>query len=78
MARQVTTRDRLRYRFDATLSRGTIGVIAWLGAITVVVVLIGGIAVWLLGIRTDGEKPTGLIEGLWANLVIQLGNPEGS
>lgn len=78
MARQVTTRDRLRYRFDATLSRGTIGVIGWLGAITVVVVLIGGIAVWLLGIRTDGEKPTGLIEGLWANLVIQLGNPEGS
>ena len=78
MARQVTTRDRLRYRFDATLSRGTIGVIAWLGALTVVVVLIGGIAVWLLGIRTDGEKPTGLIEGLWANLVIQLGNPEGS
>ena len=78
MARQVTIRDRLRYRFDATLSRGTIGVIAWLGAITVVVVLIGGIAVWLLGIRTDGEKPTGFIEGLWTNLVIQLGNPEGS
>ena len=46
MARQVTTRDRLRYRFDATLSRGTIGVIAWLGAITVVVVLIG--AFWLM------------------------------
>ena len=31
MTRPVTTRDRLRYRFDATLSRGTIGVIAWLG-----------------------------------------------
>ena len=69
MARQVTPRDRLRYRFDATLSRGTIGVIAWLGALTVVVVLIAGIAVWLLGIRTGGEERTGFIEGIWLNLM---------
>ncbi len=72
MTRQITTRDRLRYRFDATLARGTIGVIGWLGAVTVVVVLIGGFAVWLLGIRTDGQEPTGLIEGLWTNLGIAL------
>jgi voltage-gated potassium channel Kch len=69
MTRQITTRDRLRYRFDATLSRGTIGVIAWLGAVTVAVVLIGGITVWLLGIRADGEERTGFIEGIWLNLM---------
>ena len=72
MTRQVTARDRLRYRFDVTLSRGTIGVMAWLGAVTVAVVLIGGITVWLLGIRTDGEEPTGLIEGLLTNFSIVL------
>ena len=72
MTRPITTRDRLRYRFDATLSRGTIGVIGWLGAITAVVVLIAGIAVWLFDIRTDGQEPTGFIEGLWTNLGIAL------
>ena len=69
MARPITTRDRLRYRFDATLSRGTIGVIAWLAAITVVVVLVAGVAVWLLGVRTNGEQQTGFIEGTWLNLM---------
>ena len=72
MTKPITTRDRLRYRFDATLSRGTIGVIGWLGAITAVVVLIAGIAVWLFDIRTDGQEPTGFIEGLWTNLGIAL------
>ncbi|MGI9186566.1 MAG: CASTOR/POLLUX-related putative ion channel [Gaiellales bacterium] len=69
MGRPITTRDRLRYRFDATLSRGTIGVIAWLAAVTVVVVLIAGFAVWLLGVRTGGEHETGFIEGTWLNLM---------
>ncbi len=72
MARPITTRDRLRYRFDATLSRGTIGVIAWLGAVTAVVVLIAGIAVWLLGLRTAGAERTGFIEGTWTNLMHTL------
>ena len=69
MTRQITTRDRLRYRFDATLSRGAIGVIAWLAALTVVVVLLAGLAVWLLGLHTNSDGQTGFIEASWLNLM---------
>jgi len=72
MTRPITTRDRLRYRFDATLARGTIGVIAWLGLITLVVVVLAGILVALIGLRTNGTDRTGLIEGVWVNLMHAL------
>ena len=72
MTRAITWRDRLRYRFDATLARGTIGVIAWLGLITVLVVVLAGIVVWLVGLRTNGTDRTGLIEGAWVNLMHAL------
>lgn len=72
MTRHVTTRDRLRYRFDATLSRGTIGVIAWLGLITAIVVLIAGLLVWLFGLSTTGGGRTRFGEATWANLMHAL------
>ena len=72
MTREITWRDRLRYRFDATLARGTIGVIAWLGLVTVVVVLLAGVIVWLIGLRTNGTDRTGFIEGAWVNLMHAL------
>ena len=72
MTRAITWRDRLRYRFDATLARGTIGVIAWLGLVTVVVVLLAGVIVWLIGLRTNGTDRTGFIEGAWVNLMHAL------
>lgn len=72
MARQVTTRDRLRYRFDATLSRGTVGIIGWLAIVTVIFVLIAGVLIVLLGIRADGEARTSFIEGVWLSLLRTL------
>ena len=72
MTRHVTTRDRLRYRFDATLSRGTIGVIAWLGLVTMIVVLIAGFLVWLFEISTTGGGRTRFGEATWANLMHAL------
>ncbi|MEA2448267.1 MAG: hypothetical protein QOG63_199 [Thermoleophilaceae bacterium] len=61
---QPTLRQRFRYRFDNTMSRGTPALVAWLAVITAVlvglftlVVLIGGLAP---GDSTSGKKP-GLI-----------------
>jgi len=72
MTRPITTRDRLRYRFDATLARGTLGVIAWLGLVTLTVVVVAGILVALIGLRTNGSDRTGLGEAIWVNLMRAL------
>jgi hypothetical protein len=32
--RQVTWRDRLRYRFEVTLSKGTVAIIGWLALVS--------------------------------------------
>lgn len=72
MLRPITWRDRLRYRFDATLARGTVGVIAWLGLVTLIVVAVAGLAVWFVGLRTNGTDRTGFVEGVWVNLMHAL------
>ncbi len=72
MARQITTRDRLRYRFDATLSRGTVGIIGWLAVVTTIFVLVAGTLIVVLGIRADGETQTSFIEGLWLSVLRTL------
>lgn len=64
--------QRLRYRFDATLSRGTVGVIGWLAVITTAFVLVAGLLIILLGIRHDGEERTGFAEGVWLSLMRTL------
>jgi voltage-gated potassium channel Kch len=55
-----TLRQKLRYRFDNTMSRGTPALVAWLGVLTVVlvglftaIVLIGGLAPK----ESGGDKP---------------------
>lgn len=72
MTRPITVRDRLRYRFDATLARGTIGVIGWLAIITLAFVLLAGLLIAILGIRHDGEERTGFLEGIWLSLMRTL------
>lgn len=72
MTRPITVRDRLRYRFDATLARGTVGVIGWLAVITLLFVLIAGLLIAVLGIRHDGDDRTGFVEGVWLSLLRTL------
>lgn len=68
-----TWRQRLRYRFDATMSRGSSALVGWLALITVVlivvfsaIVLIGGLAP-----ETDGAKP-GVVRQLFNTLLHSL------
>ena len=56
--------DRLRYAFDNVMSRGIIGLIAWLALISVSVVLVTSVVVWLTQISTEQS----LAEQLWVYL----------
>src|SRR5919199_453639 len=76
--RKVTLTDRLRYRFDNTISRGTVALIGWL--LAVVLVLTSSLLVYATGIAPEvGGRRPGFLQTLWFNLMrtIDPGNVGG-
>ncbi len=65
-------RRRLRYRFDTMLARGTIAVIAWLGVLTLVVVVVSGLIVSVADVAIHHSKHPSIIEGIWQNMMRAL------
>jgi voltage-gated potassium channel Kch len=47
--------DRLRYRFDNSMSRGTPALIAWLCLATLALILVFALVVWALPLRDDSD-----------------------
>ena len=78
--RKVTLSDRLRYRFDNTISKGTVALIGWLFLVLLALVLASTLFVYLTGIapETGGHRP-GFFETLWLDLMrtIDPGNIGG-
>jgi voltage-gated potassium channel Kch len=78
--RKVTLADRLRYRFDNTISKGTIALIGWLFLVLLALVLTSTLLVYLTGIApgAGGQKP-GFLETFWLDLMrtIDPGNVGG-
>src|SRR5919202_3572264 len=78
--RKVTLADRLRYRFDNTISRGTVALIGWLLLVLLALVLSSTLFVYLTGLApaNAGHKP-GFFETLWLDLMrtIDPGNVGG-
>ncbi|KAF0240555.1 MAG: hypothetical protein FD180_4886 [Planctomycetota bacterium] len=69
-----TLRQKLRYAFDNSMSRGTIALIAWLGAVTAAFLLCASLFVWGAGLRPPGTeaKEFGLPMTLWFGLMRTL------
>jgi ion channel POLLUX/CASTOR len=69
--REVRTADRLRYRFDTFMSRGTTALIGALGAVSLAIVLAAGIIVTLGGrmLGPGGEEALPFHEAAWAALM---------
>lgn len=69
LGREPTWKDRFRYRFDATLARGTYAVILWLAAVTGAIVLLAGIVVFFVHRPfVPGDDDT-LGEGVWQSML---------
>ena len=66
MARRVGYRAKFRYWFDNTLSRGTTGLIGWLGIASVAMILVITVALEL--VDTEGRRPEPL-RLLWETFV---------
>lgn len=68
MKRQpITFRDKLRYRFENTLSAGPIAIIGWLAVVSIFIVLIAGAVVYFTN-ETFGGKSS-FIEAAWNSLM---------
>lgn len=73
-------RARVRYRYDSLLSRGTVGVIIWLLAITLLVVVAGGI-IFRFVLDPPFFEKTGFFEGIWRTSLLVFGKgslPDGT
>ena len=72
---RITWRDKLRYRFENTLSRGPIALIGWLAILSLGIVLIAATLATVLGVQTDPANPDSrmnFIEGAWYSLMRTL------
>jgi len=65
-------RERLRYRFDTWMSKGTIALIGLLGAATFVFVLVLAVIVWLLPLHPNDEAEGSFPDIFWGNLMRTL------
>ncbi len=78
--RKITLADRLRYRFDNTVSRGTVALIGWLFLLIVSMVLASSLLVYATGIapKVEGHRP-GFLQTIWLDLMrtIDTGNVGG-
>lgn len=51
-----TPKQRWRYRFDATMSRGPVALVAWLGLLTLALIGAGAVVVLIFGLVPDGGR----------------------
>ncbi|HEU4591556.1 MAG TPA: hypothetical protein VFS13_11670 [Steroidobacteraceae bacterium] len=73
--RQVTWRDKLRYRFENTLSKGTIAIIGWLALTSLAIVALAGLVLAAMHIGADpGDRAHeyGFFEGMWQAMLRTL------
>jgi len=66
---RITWKQRLRYQFDNTMSKGTPAMIAWLGLATLVIISVAALLVAFLGIAPEGTESLSLPEALWTSLM---------
>ncbi|GGS72214.1 lipoprotein [Planobispora rosea] len=68
---KATFRERSRYWFDNTMSRGTAALIGWLAVISVaLIVVVSGLVLWLTPVEAD--KHHGVTGVVWATLMRTL------
>jgi voltage-gated potassium channel Kch len=68
--RKITLADRLRYRFDNTISRGTVALIGWLFVLLAALVFASSLVVYATGVAPEaGGRQLGFLETLWLSLM---------
>ena len=64
--------NKIKYAFDNLMSKGTLAMVALLGALSAVIVLVAATIISLFEIQPTGEEPLGFIEGFWLSMMRTL------
>jgi Trk K+ transport system NAD-binding subunit len=67
--RSIGLRNRVRYRFDNLLSTGTSAALLFLGAATLVVLIISAFVLALAGVTFGGSEGTFFLEDFWQSML---------
>ena len=67
--KSIGLRSRVRYRFDNLLSRGTWAVLLFLGAATLVVLVVSAVVLALAGVTFGGSEGTSFLEDFWQSML---------
>ena len=68
-SRRSTRRARVRYAFDNLLARGTGAVLLWLGVVTLLTVVLSGLALAIFGVSYTDDQNSGWLEDFWQSLL---------
>jgi voltage-gated potassium channel Kch len=67
-----TFKQKLHYKFDNIMSRGTVALIGWLGILSLLLVTIAGVIITLTGFSQEESESLGFIEAAWVSLMRTL------
>ncbi len=70
--RRFSWKERFRYAFDNTFSRGPAALIAWLGLVSLGLILVAAAVVTLARLAPEGESGLAFPEALWMSLMRTL------
>jgi len=69
MSNKYTFKQKLRYYFDNTLSRGTSSIIMWLAVLSLLIIIVFGLVYTFSGLNMAGEEGMGFFESMWQTLL---------
>lgn len=72
MRQKFSFNDKIKYRFDSFVSKGTVSMIKGLGVITLVVITLFGAGLLALGLHPDHNDKFNIFESIWVNLTHAL------
>lgn len=72
MPNNITTGQKLRYKFDNLMSKGTIALIGWLGLLSLLLVTAAAIILTISGFAQDDGDSLNFIEAAWGSLMRTL------
>lgn len=78
-SKRYSFKDKLRYDFENTLSKGTIAIIGWLALVSILIVVIAASIIALTGIKPDDGDQLNFVEAAWQSLMrtLDAGNLAG-
>lgn len=68
----ISFKQKLHYKFDNLMSKGTIALIGWLGLASLLLVITAGIVITVTGLSQEDSEAPGFIEAAWESLMRTL------